>query len=174
MGAVGEHLRKRVEELESELQARAKFLAEREARQRVLEQRVEHVSAECFRIAQAFVESTKQPILLQMHRKIGPARFRIRAGSAYSVVGRLTEDGWELVTYLNSGMHSTPYATDEQFMLAAPPVLEELIGDALVTVMTGRDLLSPAAASRTKESFWVPWQRMFGARAARRPAHRTT
>lgn len=170
---VGEHLRKRVEELESELQTRARLLAEREARQRVLEQRVERVSAVCFGIAQTFVESTKQPILLQMHRKIGPARFRIRAGSAYSVVGRLTEDGWELVTYLNRGMQNTPYATDEEFMEAVSPVLEELVGDALVTLMTGRDLLSPGPASRTKESFWVPWQRMFGARAARRPAHRT-
>jgi hypothetical protein len=169
VGGATEHLRKRVEELESDLEERARFLAQREARLRDLEERVERVAAECFNIAQAFVESTEQPILLQLHRKIGPARFRIRAGASYSVVARLTDDRWDVVAHLRSGIRPAAFTTDQEFVQAASTLLEELIGDALVTLMVGRDLLAPVAASRPKESFRVPWQRMFGAR----PGHRT-
>lgn len=173
MGVASEHLRKRVEELESELQERARFLAQREAKLQELEERVERLAAHCFDVAQAFVASTEQPILLQLHRKIGPARFRIRAGSSYSLVARLTEERWDVAAHLHSGIRRAAYATDQEFDEAASAVLEEMIGDALVSLMTGRDLLGPAVPPPPKEAFWVPWQRMFGVRPARRPAHRT-
>lgn len=166
----GEQLRKRVEQLESELQERARFLAAREARLRELEQRAHRVGGACLQTAQTLVASTNQPILLQFHVKIGPARFRIRAGSVYSLMAKLTDAGWDVAVYLRTGVRRAAYATDEEFLQAHTPLLEDVIADALVALLAGRDLFAAAPPPPPKEPFWVPWQKMFGARMAHRPA----
>ncbi|HET7263306.1 MAG TPA: hypothetical protein VFL28_01465 [bacterium] len=169
----GEQLRKRVEQLESELQERARFLAAREAKLRELEQRAHRVGGVCLETAQTLVASTNQPILLQFHVKIGPARFRIRAGSVYSLVAKLTDEGWDVAAYLRTGVRRATFATDEEFLEARMPLLEDVIADAVMTLLAGRDVFSPAPPPQPKEPFWVPWQKMFGARFARPPAQKT-
>ena len=167
--AVDEHLHTRIEELESQLQERAKFLAEREAKLKASEARVERLAVLCLSTAEALAESTGWPILIQLHRNIGPLRFRIRAGISFTLVARLTDDGWEVVSRLRQDTRTALYATDEEFARAQPPLLEAVIGDALEALATGREGPLPSAlAKRGKpsRSFWVPWQKLFGARGA--------
>jgi hypothetical protein len=163
---VGEPLRRRIEDLESRLQERARFLAEREAKLKASEARVERLGALALRTAQTLSASTDWPVLIQLHRNIGPLRFRIRAGTSFTLVARLTDEGWEAVSRLRAETRTSLHAGDDELAQALPALLEAVIGDALEALATGRDgVLALASPASEKRSFWVPWQKFFGARA---------
>ena len=166
--AVGGHFRDRIEKLESRLQERAKFLAKREAQLKASEARVDRLGTMCYETAETLAKSTPWPILIQHHRNIGPLQFQIRAGTSFTLVARLTQDGWHVVSRLKREIRTATFTTDAEFADAHPALLEALLGDALEAVVTGRDVLLSPVRQEKRSPFWVRWQKMFSTLSAQR------
>lgn len=127
--------------------------------------RVDRLGAICFETAETLAKSTPWPILVQHHRNIGPLRFRIRAGTSFTLVARLTEDGWHVESRLKREIRTAAFATDEEFEKAHAALLEAVLGDALEAIVTDRDVLLSPVRQEKRPPFWVSWQRMFSTRS---------
>lgn len=149
MSTPEERLKERAEELTEQRRAQEAIVRDEETKRRQIEARVKHLAAACLGTARALADTTGAPIQVWLSGGLGPteAGFRVRAGTSCTLVARLSEHGWDVVTHAPSGDQSSGYATDQDFEKAQESLLEPVIAGALETLLARRDSPLPGSAS---------------------------
>lgn len=151
MNTAAERLRKYAEEREAQRRGRDSRRREGEATRGHVEPRVERMAALCLRTAEGLAKATGQSIPVWLSNVFGATAtgFRLRAGTSGSLVAHLTENGWNVTTYLRSEDHSFTYPTDREFEEAHEPLLESVLSSVYHGLPAGNALLHGASLDRS-------------------------
>lgn len=166
MSTPEERLRQRADELAKQRRAQEAIVREEEAQRRQVETRVERLAAACLGTARVLANTTGAPVQVWLSGGLDPTDtgFRVRAGTSCTLVARLSDRGWEVVTHAPGGDLTSVYATDQDFEHAHEALLEPVIAGALEALLAQRDTPLPGPrASRRRVGVplfsWL-WQKL--------------